>query len=213
MLYGLILIALIIVIGVVVFKLKKQPKKSRAERLGEEGERRLIKEYQQHFSAPYDLINNCTLADEANGSTQIDHIILSPYGIFVLESKNYSGWIFGEEKQKQWTQVLYQKKYTFQNPLLQNYKHVKVLEKLLEIPFSQLHSVVVFSEKSEFKTVMPNNVLQGVAWVSYVKGFQQKIFSEAQLKQMQRTLSQKRMADNARTQRLHVQNLKNKKPT
>ena len=58
-----------------------------------------------------------------NGTTQIDHIIVSPFGLFVIETKNYKGWIFGSEKQSKWTQSLYGKKYTFQNPLRQNYKH------------------------------------------------------------------------------------------
>src|SRR5690606_9341565 len=50
-----------------------------------------------------------------DGTTQIDHVFLSPYGIFVLETKNMSGWIFGSEKQPQWTQKLYKRTFKFQN--------------------------------------------------------------------------------------------------
>lgn len=73
----------------------------------------------------YILLNDCTLPDEQNQTTQIDHILLSPYGIFVIETKNYKGWIFGGEHQKIWTQKIYKKSYKFQNPLHQNYKHQK----------------------------------------------------------------------------------------
>ncbi|KAF1020250.1 MAG: hypothetical protein GAK29_03691 [Acinetobacter bereziniae] len=48
----------------------------------------------------YSLLNDCTLLDEQNQTTQIDHILLSPFGIFVIETKNYKGWISGSERQK-----------------------------------------------------------------------------------------------------------------
>lgn len=62
-----------------------------------------------------------------NGSTQIDHLLISRFGIFVIETKNINGWIFGNEQSRQWTQSLYGKKYKFQNPLHQNYRHTKAL--------------------------------------------------------------------------------------
>lgn len=70
----------------------------------------------------YRRLHNVTL-DTPDGTTQIDHVFLSPYGIFVLETKNMSGWIFGSEKQAQWTQKLHKRTFKFQNPLRQNYKH------------------------------------------------------------------------------------------
>jgi hypothetical protein len=80
----------------------------------------------------YTDINNVTIPTE-NGTTQIDHIIASPYGIFVVETKNIDGWIFGDAKNSQWSQSLYGKKSKFQNPLHQNYKHVKTLSDFLGI--------------------------------------------------------------------------------
>ncbi len=79
----------------------------------------------------YILLNDVTLPDEFAGTTQIDHILLSPFGVFVIETKNYKGWIFGGERQKVWTQKIYKKTYKFQNPVYQNYKHIKVLESVL----------------------------------------------------------------------------------
>jgi restriction system protein len=80
----------------------------------------------------YRRLHNVTL-NTPDGTTQIDHVFLSPYGIFVLETKNMSGWIFGSEKQAQWTQKLYKRTYKFQNPLRQNYKHLKALEATLGV--------------------------------------------------------------------------------
>jgi hypothetical protein len=84
-------------------------------------------------------------------STQIDHIFVSKYGIFVVETKNYKGWIFGNEKQAQWTQKLYKKSYRFQNPLRQNYKHQKALQALLDIPLDKIHSVIAFMGEGHSK--------------------------------------------------------------
>nr|WP_238589650.1 nuclease-related domain-containing protein [Pseudomonas toyotomiensis] len=78
----------------------------------------------------YRRLHNVNL-NTPDGTTQIDHVFLSPYGIFVLETKNMSGWIFGSEKQAQWTQKLYKRTFKFQNPLRQNYKHLKALEAFL----------------------------------------------------------------------------------
>ena len=74
----------------------------------------------------YRDLNNVTIPT-SNGTTQIDHVFVSRYGIFVIETKNMEGWIFGDEKQPQWTQSLYGKKFRFQNPLHQNYRHTKAL--------------------------------------------------------------------------------------
>ncbi|MDZ7854092.1 MAG: nuclease-related domain-containing protein [Halomonas sp.] len=76
----------------------------------------------------YKPIHNVTLPTP-DGSTQIDHIFVSRFGIFVVETKNMKGWIFGDKDQAQWTQKIYRKSFRFQNPLRQNYKHVKSLEK------------------------------------------------------------------------------------
>ena len=102
----------------------------------------------------YILLNDCTLPDEQNQTTQIDHILLSPFGVFVIETKNYKGWIFGGERQKMWTQKIYKKSFKFQNPLHQNYKHQKVLEAVLVdiVDPALIHSGVVFMPDCEFKT-------------------------------------------------------------
>lgn len=109
----------------------------------------------------YRDLNNVTIPT-SNGTTQIDHIIVSRYGIFVIETKNMEGWIFGDEKQPQWTQSLYGKKFRFQNPLHQNYRHTKALEEFLSLPADHFHSVVCFvGETCKLKTELPANVIRG----------------------------------------------------
>jgi|TARA_A200000159_G_scaffold38471_1_gene34845 restriction system protein len=91
----------------------------------------------------YHLIKNVTLPTD-DGSTQIDHIIVSKFGVFVVETKNMKGWIFGNPKQRMWTQKLYKHSSKFQNPLHQNYKHVQTLVSVLGLNDDQVHSVIVF---------------------------------------------------------------------
>ncbi len=96
---------------------------------------------------------------DGHGTTQIDHVIVSPFGIFVIETKNYRGWIFGSEKQPKWTQQIYRRKSSFQNPLHQNELHLRALAVCLGLPREAFLSVVLFIGHSEFRTPMPPNVL------------------------------------------------------
>lgn len=100
---------------------------------------------------------NCYLPKENEETTEIDVLLLHESGIYVFESKNYSGWIFGNEKQQYWTQTLpsQTKKATknhFLNPILQNKLHIKCLQSYLntDIP---LHSYIVFSERCTLKKI------------------------------------------------------------
>lgn len=68
-----------------------------------------------------------------DGTTQIDHIYVSPYGVFIVETKNMKGWIFGSENDSWWTQKIFRHTYQFQNPLRQNIRHTKAVAQLLDI--------------------------------------------------------------------------------
>ena len=131
----------------------------RAHQLQNSGEARVCRAIQKSCASPnWHLLNNVTLPT-AEGTTQIDHVLVSRYGIFVIETKDYSGWIFGDARIGQWTQVLYKKKSRFQNPLHQNYKHIKTVQALLDfLPPDQVNGVVVFTGNAEFKTRRPDDV-------------------------------------------------------
>lgn len=116
----------------------------------------------------YHLIKNVTLRTDT-GTTQIDHILVSEYGIFVLETKNMKGWIFGSSNQKQWTQKIFKHSSKFQNPIHQNYKHLETLEGRLGIAPESIFSVIVFIGDSTFKTDMPLNVTHASGCIDYIK--------------------------------------------
>ena len=136
------------------------------EHMGEGYIRKLL--HQSFPSSDFHILNNVTLPVGTH-TTQIDHILVSTRGIFVIETKHYSGWIFGDERSKNWTQVIYQKKSRFQNPLHQNYKHVKVVEQLLDfLPSEAVFNVVVFTGSAKFKTNTPEGVFNPDSLVSYI---------------------------------------------
>lgn len=71
-------------------------------------------------SEQYRVINDVTIPDGRGGTTQIDHVIVSIYGLFVVETKHYKGWIFGSERDRKWTQKIHgNHSQQFQNPLRQ----------------------------------------------------------------------------------------------
>jgi predicted RNA-binding Zn-ribbon protein involved in translation (DUF1610 family) len=154
----------------------------------------------------YRAIHNVTLPTD-NGTTQIDHIFVSRYGVFVVETKNYKGWIFGSEDQASWTQKLHRKTFKFQNPLRQNYKHLKTLESALDLPPEALHSVIAFVGECQFKTPMPANVCKGIAYIWYIKSKSEVILSDDEVERVFATIQSGRLTPSLATSREHVRNL------
>ena len=177
---------------------------------GKVGELAVSTHVKLYLDERYILLNDVTLPDESAGTTQIDHILLSPFGVFVSETKNYKGWIFGGERQKVWTQKIYKKSYKFQNPVYQNYKHIKVLESVLSdiVEPQLLHSVIVFMPDCEFKTSLPKNVFKGSAWIEFIKGFQHEVIPPMKLKRIQLRIEKEILEKSWKTNREHVENLK-----
>jgi hypothetical protein len=124
------------------------------------GERRLrIATYFQLDRRSYHRFHDVLLRSP-DGTTQIDHVVISAQGVFVIETKTMKGWIFGNERERNWTQKLRRRTFTFMNPLRQNYKHVKAVQEALDLAPEVIHSVVVFVGRAKFITLMPANVIR-----------------------------------------------------
>ena len=155
----------------------------------------------------YQLLKDVTLPTD-NGTTQIDHIVVSRYGVFVIETKNYKGWIFGDAHSKKWTQSIYGKKHTFQNPLHQNYKHTKTLQRLLNLNENKIFSVVVFVGNSTFKTNMPDNVVRPRGLLKFIKAHKAVILSHSDVERIIKIIENSRFTKGYKTNKAHIQNLK-----
>lgn len=143
-----------------------------------------------------------------DGTTQIDHIYVSRFGLFVIETKNMSGWIFGSTNQPYWTQTIYRSKFKFQNPLRQNYRHIKALESLLDLPSGAFKSVIVFTGDCTFKTEMPDEVCTCSDLIEYIRSIDTPILSEDQVAQACDRIRTMRMEQSWRTHRNHVDSLR-----
>ncbi len=104
------------------------------------------------------ILRNLYIPKEDGTTTEADVVMIHEKGIFVFESKNYSGWIFGSEKGKSWTQSLNKStKVEFPNPIFQNQGHIKALQRILSGVNAQIYrSYIVFSERCELKKVPEN---------------------------------------------------------
>lgn len=106
----------------------------------------------ERLDGQHKLLTNVYLPKGDGTTTEIDLIMISETGIYVLESKNYSGWIFGDEDSRNWTQSLKGgKKYRFYNPIWQNKKHISHLKNHLGLGSEVFRSYIIFSERCELK--------------------------------------------------------------
>lgn len=168
----------------------------------------VVKRYTRKRLDPeiYYAFHDVMLVSE-DGTTQIDHIFVSQFGIFVIETKNMQGWIFGSAKQATWTQQIYRSKHKFQNPLRQNYKHVKTLQSLLDVPDVVLNSFVVFVGNSDFKTDMPENVGYIRDMLDYIQTRQLPVIGKKKLQEIVYILETRRLQNTRQSRREHVKNL------
>lgn len=141
------ILVIAIVVGWLIYFAKFSP--SKAEYRGWRGEQKICSILEK-LPDEYFLWNDIVL--QRNGySVQIDHVVISPYGIFVIETKNYTGWIYGNDDSDQWTKNMYGYRYYFNNPIKQNNSHVKALARLFCMPESFFIPIVVFLNRADLR--------------------------------------------------------------
>jgi hypothetical protein len=116
--------------------------------------------------AHYKILNDLLLPSNGNlKNTQLDHVVVSNYGIFCIETKSYKGWIFGNTNDEHWTQTIYRHKERFYNPLRQNYAHRKAVEELIKskYPNAPILSFIAFPYADKLKISGSNSDLVGTA--------------------------------------------------
>ena len=172
------------------------------------GETLVAQLIQANFGPPsFHLMNHLTIPLR-DGTTQIDHVLVSRYGVFVIETKNYSGWIFGDAKDETWTQVQFRLKYKFQNPIFQNYRHIQAVRGLLDfLPADAVRSLVVFTGTAEFKTPVPQEVVYLSDLLSYLRRQTALVMSQNRMQFCVGRLETARLALSEQTDIEHIQSL------
>ncbi|MDQ0228335.1 nuclease-related domain-containing protein [Metabacillus niabensis] len=99
-----------------------------------------------------------------SGYSQIDHIVFIPYAVFIIETKNYQGTIYGGKDRKTWS---VDGKYQMMNPFHQNYGHISALKKIAEIDSSNIVSMISFTKRCTFKVDLELRKIQSNELIVY----------------------------------------------
>jgi hypothetical protein len=164
------------------------------------------------FGPPdYHLMNHVTIQMD-DGTTQVDHILISRFGVFVIETKDYKGWIFANATHETWTQVLFRLRFKFQNPMFQNMRHVRAVQGLLDfLPLEAIRSVIVFTGDAEFKTEIPQGVITISRLVGYLRAQTEEVMSLNRLQFCVGRLETARLAISGETDVEHIRSLERRR--
>jgi hypothetical protein len=136
---------------------------------------------------------NGLVVPSGGGTTPIDHVVVSKFGIFVIESQYVRGWISGGEFQEQWKQGLLLRSVRFANPLHRNRLQAESLQQLLDYPPGVFHRLVVLVGQKGFKTRLPENVLPPERLLAQVRKKTRHLLSPEQADQAIRAIDESRL--------------------
>ncbi len=171
----------------------------------------------------YIVLNNVMLdvselAGTKINTSQIDHVVVSKYGIYPIETKNYKGWITGNENSDKWTQTIYKTKNQFMNPIKQNYGHVKALEALIKENASRcdltgdipIYPIVAFSGDANLKVKTEKfDVVYWSQLVSTIKKHStEEVITKDQMYLIADLLSESNI-DSKENRKEHIQSIRN----
>ncbi|MEG0295874.1 MAG: nuclease-related domain-containing protein [Clostridium sp.] len=191
-----------VIIILIIFVLRKLVKPMAK---GEVGEREVNKKLESLKG--YIVLKDILLKTD-NGTTQIDHILVGPKGVFVIETKNFGGTIYGDQWEQYWTQIFYAKKNKFYNPIRQNYAHVKAVQHhMKKFDRDMIHSLIVFGDSCNIKKI---KVDTPVIQTKNIKKFIRKYKTDYKLSQDDiKLICDKLNKANIQTRRARKQHIKN----
>lgn len=207
------LTGVIIAFGVPVFILafRKYVKEQKAKmRQGSNGERYIAKLLQE-LPEGYRVLNDLLLKYEGY-TVQIDHVIVSEYGVFVIETKNFRGIIYGSAEKKRWVQINKGKKRRFYSPIIQNNRHRVALSSICNLPLLKVISITVFVGKCELHLEDVSRTILSKDLLPYIYGITEKILSQSDVEKIYNRLESKNItSESARRHHVaYVQRAKNK---
>lgn len=157
----------------------------------------------------YKVINNIVLKS-GNITTQIDHLIISDFGIFVIETKNFKGWIFGGENSEYWQQVIFKSKIKFYNPIRQNQNHINIIKNCLkEYPNLKYKSIIVFSKRASINVDTSTDVIYSHQLLSLIKNYTEKNLSKKDKEIIFQKIKSENLVGNYDKQK-HIKSIKNR---
>ena len=187
----MVILVIIIVIIVIIFNVNS------SKIIGSVGELKVNTKL-SFLNSDYITLHDIMIKGTNDFTSQIDHLVLSEYGIFVIETKNYKGWIFGNEKSEYWTQVLFEERHQFRNPIKQNWGHIYALKNVLfEYKDINYYPIVVFSGNATLKEIESSvPVIYKSSLNSTIKNYSiEKCLTKNEVMQIMALLESKQITD------------------
>ena len=203
-----LILFIIVLLGIAIFIKWKLP-----IWIGRGGERFVSRKLHKLDPAYYRILNDLMLPSQGNSSaTQIDHVVVSNYGIFCIETKAYKGWIFGNANQEHWTQVIFRYKERFYNPLRQNFAHAKAIEDLLGTQRlkAPIVSLVAFPNADKLKISGTDSVGHARDIVRKIESYTNAIYSDTERDEISDLLTRANVVDKE-ARKLHNREVRNLK--
>ena len=214
----IILLIIILVVSLFIYLARYNSAKQKGKR----GEMR-VSAILSKLSDEYTILNDLVFRTE-KGTTQIDHIVVSKYGIFTIETKNYRGEIYGDDNRKEWTQLIvtkvtYEKKwwktYTyvtknrFYNPVKQSVGHALRIKELLSVfPHVKIVPIVVFTGDAILRYVESNNhVVYEENLLDVIDGYKTTYLTDNDVQAVLAILTSNNIREKV-SDRQHVKNLR-----
>ena len=178
--FASIIFTLCLITGIVYLVYLKRKERELIEQVtpitrGEWSERRVVLRLLKMGINPKAIFHDLYIQKPNGEYTQVDVAVATKAGIIVFEVKDYSGWIFGNEHQKYWTQLFAygKEKHRLYNPVMQNSGHIQAIRQCLQQnPDTPIYSVIVFFGSSEFKDVTCNAIN---TFIIYPRSIQQVV--------------------------------------
>lgn len=162
---------------------------SRAEAIGDYGEK-MVSSLLEDLDCENYRVYNDLLVRNGNYTTQVDHIVISHYGVFVLETKNVHGKVYGSEHGEFWKQYLpdagykrygFTQEHQLRNPIWQNDGHIKTLRRLVFGNSIPIYGIVVFPSNTDINVSAAQPVLNMCDMVPYIKQYRDVVLSADQM--------------------------------
>ncbi|MBQ2961072.1 MAG: NERD domain-containing protein [Oscillospiraceae bacterium] len=198
------IVVFIIIFVVIVYTTKPET----PAQIGERGERK-VSGILHNLPENYYVIDDLTIPTQYS-TTQIDHVVVSVYGIFVIETKNYSGWIFGADNTKKWKQTFRSKSNYFYNPIKQNWAHIYALSKLSKIDLWCFRPVVAFSDAATLNVESSTPVINMHQLKRHILSYTNEIFSPEQAIEIYNYLYNMDIIGDNLDKDIHVHNVQNR---
>lgn len=165
------------------------------------------------LSREYKIFTNALYRGKQSGeATQVDHIVVSRYGVFVIETKSFKGKVITDPCEPQtWQQIVGRRKYRLQNPLYQNHSHVKAIQRVTGLHGYKLHSYAAMAGSATFPDGMPDRVFSPWRLVRKIQSQRTPVLTRSHVDEICRSLERSRIKGGYWAAQRHVEKLGNRK--